>query len=133
MSPTPTASRRRSWAPSRRPFPRPRSASASQRVYGGVAVELPANQIAKVLAIPGVAAVQQDSLEQPLTDSSTTFIGAPTIWDQLDGGQPDAGKGLIFGSLDTGVWPEHPSFADNGDAAGAAAEGGRHGAGLRLR
>ena len=41
-----------------------------------------------------------------------TFIGAPTIWDQT-GGQALAGQGVIFGDLDTGLWPEHPSFADN--------------------
>jgi hypothetical protein len=83
-----------------------------QRVYGGVAVRLPANQVGKVLALQGVAAVQLDSLRQLQTDSSTTFIGAPTIWAQT-GGQSLAGQGVIFGDLDSGVWPEHPSFADN--------------------
>ena len=83
-----------------------------QRVYGGVAVTLPANQVGALLSLPDVAAVQLDSLNQPQTDSSTTFIGAPTIWAQ-DGGQELAGHGVIFGDLDTGIWPEHPSFADN--------------------
>jgi hypothetical protein len=83
-----------------------------QRVYGGVALTIPADQVGTLLALPGVAAVQLDTLSQPQTDSSTTFIGAPTIWAQ-DGGQALAGKGVIFGDLDTGVWPEHPSFADN--------------------
>jgi hypothetical protein len=35
-------------------------------VYGGVAMTLPANRIGDLLAIEGVVAVQQDSLEQPL-------------------------------------------------------------------
>ncbi len=83
-----------------------------QRVYGGVAVTLPADQVDTLLSLPDVAAVQVDTLNQPQTDSSTTFIGAPTLWSQ-EGGQALAGKGVIFGDLDTGVWPEHPSFADN--------------------
>jgi hypothetical protein len=92
-----------------------------REVYGGVAVRVPANSIAKVLTLPGVAAVQPDSLEHPLTDSSPQFIGAPTLWDQ-EGGQAGAGKGLIFGSLDTGIWPEHPSFADDGSLSAPPAK-----------
>jgi subtilisin family serine protease len=82
-------------------------------VYGGVALSLPANRIRDVLAIPGVVAVQADALNQPDTDSSPAFIGAPSAWTSL-GGQPTAGSGLIVGVFDTGVWPEHPSFADTG-------------------
>ena len=83
-----------------------------QRVYGGVAVSLPANKVGTLLELTDVAAVQSDEPEQLQTDSSTEFIGAPTIWDQT-GGQALAGQGVIFGDLDSGVWPEHPSFADN--------------------
>lgn len=83
-------------------------------VYGGVAAVLPANRARDLLAVPGVVAVQPDVLNQPLTDSSTDFIGAPAVWDQV-GGQATAGEGILFGSLDSGLWPEHPSFADNPD------------------
>jgi subtilisin family serine protease len=83
-------------------------------VYGGVAVTVPANQIADVLAIDGVAAVQADELRQPLTDSSPAFIGADTLYPQL-GGTDDAGQGTTIGVIDTGAWPEHPSFADLGN------------------
>jgi len=83
-------------------------------VYGGVALTVPANKVRDVLAIPGVVAVQQDELRKPLTDSSTSFIGANAVYPQL-GGKPNAGKGVIFGVLDTGAWPEHPSFADMGN------------------
>jgi len=83
-----------------------------QRVYGGVAVSLPANKVGQLLELTDVAAVQSDEPEQLQTDSSTEFIGAPTIWDQT-GGQALAGQGVIFGDLDSGVWPEHPSFENN--------------------
>jgi subtilisin family serine protease len=83
-------------------------------VYGGVAVTVPANRIDDVLALDGVAAVQADELRQPLTDSSPAFIGADTLYPQL-GGTADAGKGTTIGVIDTGAWPEHPSFADQGN------------------
>lgn len=92
------------------------SARASQRlrtVYGGIALSVPANQARDLLKLPGVTAVQQDNLQQLLTDSSGTFIGAPTIYNQL-GGSASSGKGVIVGVLDSGAWPEHPSFADPG-------------------
>lgn len=82
-------------------------------VYGGVAVRLPADQAKNLLDIPGVVAVQADHLNQPLTDSSPAFIGAPTIYNAL-GSSTTAGSGVIVGVLDSGAWPEHPSFADPG-------------------
>ncbi|MFF1823399.1 S8 family serine peptidase [Kribbella sp. NPDC058245] len=92
------------------------SARAGQRlrtVYGGLALSVPANQARDLLKLPGVAAVQQDNPQQLLTDSSGEFIGAPTIYNQL-GGSASSGKGVIVGILDTGSWPEHPSYADPG-------------------
>ncbi len=61
----------------------------------------------------------------PAGPSSRDFIGAPTVYDEL-GSERNAGAGLIYGNLDTGliygnldtgVWPEHPSFADQGNLA----------------
>jgi subtilisin family serine protease len=83
-------------------------------VYGGVATIVPANQIDAVLALDGVAAVQADELRQLLTDSSPAFIGADTLYPQL-GGTANAGEGTTIGVIDTGAWPEHPSFADQGN------------------
>jgi Subtilase family/Fibronectin type-III domain/PA domain len=83
-------------------------------VYGGVVGQVPANRIADVLKIPGVVAVQRDRLNHLLTDSSPEFLGAPTVYSQL-GTTANAGQGVIYGNLDTGVWPEHPSFADLGN------------------
>jgi hypothetical protein len=83
-----------------------------KRVYGGVAMQVPANRIASLLTVPNVTAVQPDTLNHTLTDSSNAFIGSPTLWAQ-EGGKTNAGKGVIFADLDSGLWPEHPSVADN--------------------
>ena len=83
--------------------------------YGGVALTVPANEVAKLLTLPGVVAVQSDRPEQLLTDSSPEFMGAATIYGQLGQTADDAGKGVIVGVLDTGAWAEHPSYVDHGN------------------
>jgi subtilisin family serine protease len=81
--------------------------------YGGLAMRVPANAVGALLAVDGVVAVQQDGLVQTLTDSTPAFLGATNVYPQL-GGPSNAGEGVIVGVLDTGIWPEHPSFADPG-------------------
>jgi subtilase family protein/fibronectin type III domain protein/PA domain-containing protein len=94
-------------------------------VYGGVTAVVPANRLRDVDGLDTVVAVQADRLNQPLTDNSPEFIGAPTIYDAL-GTTENAGEGVIYGNIDSGVWPEHPSFADLGnlDAPPARPGGG---------
>ena len=87
--------------------------SSFRVVYGGVSATVPANQVEQLLEVPGVVAVQADELNQLLTEETPQQIGAGPVWTGL-GGQATAGNGVLFASLDTGVWPEHPSFADTG-------------------
>ena len=94
-----------------------RGASVSRTfdtVYGGVAATFPASAAKSIAAMPGVVAVQYDALQQPLTDASPDFLDAGPVYDAL-GSTANAGQGVIFGDLDTGIWPEHPSFADLGN------------------
>lgn len=102
--------------------PTARAGRTLTTVYGGLAVRLPANQVAALLTLPGVTAVQADTLEKPQAIvEGPQFIGAPSIWKQT-GGRDLSGKGVIFADIDTGVWPEHPMLADNpalGTAPGA--------------
>ncbi|TPX02799.1 S8 family serine peptidase, partial [Schumannella luteola] len=111
--------------------------------YGGIAMTVPARYAKTVLAVDGVAAVQDNSLRQlPASDTgslaastaavaangtalssaaaagaidndASTFIGADAVWPSL-GGRDLAGEGVIVGVIDTGIWPEHPMLADNG-------------------
>ncbi|GJP79712.1 hypothetical protein CLOP_g9906 [Closterium sp. NIES-67] len=45
-----------------------------------------------------------------------TFLGmraAGSLWP-ANGGQAKAGEGMVIGIVDTGIWPEHPSFSATG-------------------
>lgn len=80
-------------------------------VIGGASVILPASQVAALSKVQGVVQVYADRLEKMQTEVSPAFIGADTIWEAL-GGQESAGEGVVVGVLDSGIWPEHPSFSD---------------------
>ncbi len=82
-------------------------------VYGGVAAKVPANKVGDLLKVPGVAAVQQDSLEHPTTSVTPQFTGAANVWPLL-GGQDNAASNIVVGVIDTGITPEHPSFVNHG-------------------
>jgi hypothetical protein len=97
----------------RKAAPSIRFGSTLRTVYGGIAASLSAREIRAALKVDGVVAVQADDVRQLLTDSSSDFIDATAVQEAL-GGRPDAGEGVIYGNLDSGVWPEHPSFADQG-------------------
>jgi subtilisin family serine protease len=98
------------------------NAVGASRIYdyvyslNGFAASLNKGQVANLRATRGVVSVERDSLSQPTTDNTPTFLGLNAgggIWSQL-GGQASAGEDVIIGVVDTGIWPEHPSFADTG-------------------
>lgn len=91
--------------------PRLRVTRSYRVVYGGVAALLPGAAVRDVLRVPGVVAVQRDTLQHPLTDSSSRFINATAAYRALHT-TANAGAGILLGNIDSGVWPEHPSFAD---------------------
>lgn len=80
-------------------------------VIGGVSARVPRGELQRIARLPGVRGVHLDTLEQPLTETTPAFMGADVLWERL-GGQHSAGEGVVVGVLDSGVWPEHPSFAD---------------------
>ena len=80
----------------------------------GFAATMTPAQAARLRSTSGVASVRRDSISQVNTDNTPSFLGlnAPGgMWSQL-GGQGSAGEDVIIGVIDTGIWPEHPSFAD---------------------
>lgn len=82
------------------------------RVFNGIAVSQVAGaNLDAIASINGVTGIYLDEEVELTTDAGPQWIGAPAVWDAL-GGQENAGEGVIVGILDSGVWPENPSFAD---------------------
>jgi subtilisin family serine protease len=95
------------------------SAVGANKIYdysvttNGVAVDLTASQARGLSANPGVVSFEKDARRQITTTLSPEFLGLSAqggLWEQL-GGNTTAGRGVIVGVLDTGIWPESASFA----------------------
>lgn len=79
----------------------------------GFAVELTASQVDRIKSTDGVLMVLEDFLRQPQTDTSIDFLGLAT-GANAPHNVGVRGEGVIVGVIDSGIWPEHPSFADDG-------------------
>jgi len=81
-------------------------------VFNGLAVVATPQEATQLLTIDGVSTIQRSQKFSPMTDNSPEFLGVTGVWDDSD--PKTKGEGVIVGVIDTGVWPEHPSFADDG-------------------
>ena len=99
--------------------------------FTGFSAVLTPAQALGIAGMEGVVYVQPDFLKFPVTDNSPTFLGLDAdrgLWDDL-GGVESAGEDIIIGVIDTGIWPEHPSFSDQVDFADRT---GKKGAATRV-
>jgi subtilisin family serine protease len=81
-------------------------------VLDGMAVWADAAEAARLARLPGVAGVYRDEVRELTTDVSHELIGSAAVWggDTAEG-VATRGEGVVVGMLDTGVNPDHPSFA----------------------
>ncbi len=98
-------------------------ASSNQQVntytvaLNGYSALLTEDQAREIEAQPGVRMVMEDEMRQVQTDSSPDFLGLSGPRGAWNHGF--TGEGVVVGVIDTGIWPEHPSFADDGSYAAA--------------
>ncbi|XWS20061.1 hypothetical protein CRYUN_Cryun31cG0069000 [Craigia yunnanensis] len=83
-----------------------------ERAINGFSARLTATQAEKLRALPGILSVIPDQVRQIHTTRTPHFLGLSDglgIWKSSC-----YGDGVIIGVLDTGIWPECPSFIDSG-------------------
>ena len=83
--------------------------------FNGFAAKMTASKAAQLARTPGVLSVSKNEIRQADTVSTPGFLGLDKpggLWDQLGGpAKAGGGRNLVIGDIDSGVWPENPSFA----------------------
>ncbi|MHC5905863.1 S8 family serine peptidase [Streptomyces sp. S6] len=95
-----------------------------QLLLNGFAAKLTAGQASELARTPGVLALTRNVMSHPLATARTAgtlpaadtagFLGLKKpggLYSKIPGGQRKAGAGMILGNLDTGIYPDSPSFA----------------------
>lgn len=90
--------------------------------FNGFAAQLTAAQAATLKGSSGIKSITESVLIKADTSRTPGFLGLTAqggLWSQLDAmARNIKGEDIIIGVLDTGVWPEDPSFGDKVDALG---------------
>ncbi len=95
--------------------------------FNGFAAKISEAQARALITVPGVVAVMKDEIVEMDTSSTPTMLGldaAGGLWSQL-GGTARAGDGIIIGLIDSGIWPESPSFSDRTGSNGNGTQVGK--------
>ena len=78
----------------------------------GFEADLTAQEVVELERQPEVAKVVVNELRQLQTDASPKFLGLNARRGAWASGL--VGEDVVVGVIDSGIWPEHPSFADDG-------------------
>lgn len=83
-----------------------------KHTFNGFTAKLSDKQKSQLESHPDVVGIWEDTLQKVDTANTPEFLGltGPGGQHTLD----IKGEGIIIGIIDTGIWPEHPSFADDG-------------------
>jgi subtilisin family serine protease len=93
-------------------------ASSDQKInsytvaLNGYSAILTEQQAKDIEAQSDVVLVLEDQMRYPDTDSAPGFLGLTGPAGAWQTGFD--GEGVVVGIIDSGIWPEHPSFADDG-------------------
>ncbi len=79
-------------------------------VLNGVALSLSADEAAALATVPGIVGVERERIDQLQDDVSTALVKAPEVWSGA-AGVASRGEGVVVGIIDSGINPNHPSFA----------------------
>ncbi len=89
---------------------RPKVLYRFRSALDGFAAELTRDQVKRLRSDPRVALVERSTKQRLDSVDSRGSIGVDQAWAAA-GGPDDAGRGRVVGVVDSGIWPENPSFA----------------------
>lgn len=103
--------------------------AGGEREYRGVAVNAIAiamtpDQAIAVASVQGVERIEPEAAYRLNTDAGPEWIEAPTVWGETPAAGSGVcelgtcGEGVVVGVIDTGVTPDHASYADVGPIDG---------------
>ncbi|MGW4379689.1 S8 family serine peptidase [Kitasatospora sp. NPDC004531] len=95
----------------RRAVPAARPLYRTRTLVSALALRLPAGQLPRLAALPGVRAVHPVTLKQRANGHSVPLTGAPAIWDGPAG---NTGEGVRIGIVDSGIDYTHADFGGPG-------------------
>ncbi|KAF8407343.1 hypothetical protein HHK36_006471 [Tetracentron sinense] len=82
-----------------------------RHLINGFAIHISPQQAETLRRAPGVKSVERDWKVKRLTTHTPQFLGLPTgVWP-MGGGSGRAGEDIVIGFVDSGIYPQHPSFA----------------------
>lgn len=90
-----------------------RELSRFRHLANAIQIEIPADRLGEVAALPGVVRVDRAGIYSLRNSTSVPFIGAPGAW-QLG---PGLGEGVSIGIIDSGVDYLHGGFGGPGRAS----------------
>ncbi|WOK98296.1 hypothetical protein Cni_G07006 [Canna indica] len=79
----------------------------------GFSASLTASEATSIGGRRGIVAITPDSVVRPLTTRSPSFLGLDRPVSRLSA-LSCGGSTVVIGFVDTGIWPERPSFSDHG-------------------
>ncbi|KAL5066335.1 hypothetical protein RYX36_028072 [Vicia faba] len=81
-----------------------------KHIINGFSVHTTPSQAKRLKATPGVKLVEEDKGVKKMTTYTPDFLDLPQgVWAQ-EGGDKNAGDGVVIGVIDSGINPVHPSF-----------------------
>jgi subtilisin family serine protease len=82
------------------------------KVFNGFSARLTLAQAAYMEKLPGVLKLYPNKMHTVSTTHSPAFLGltatGAALWNESN-----YGDGVVIGVIDTGIWPERPSFSDH--------------------
>ncbi|CAI7743599.1 unnamed protein product [Closterium sp. NIES-53] len=92
-----------------------------QYLRHGFAARLSPAQVRRLQRHPAVGRVRASVRLYPATTHSPAFLKLPSsLWNASGGAEGEgAGEGVVIGLIDSGIWPEHPSFNNPSKTFGA--------------